>query len=55
MMLSFLCVGPSQILDFPNSITLMVIGHTVGGFVMAFAGQPALIEMIAVGKEKYPE
>ena len=50
-MLSFLCVGPSQILDFPNSITLMVIGHTVGGFIMAYAGQPALIEMIAVGKE----
>ena len=33
----------------------MIIGHGVGGFILAYAGQPALIEMISVGKAKYPE
>ena len=51
----FLCVGPSQFLHFPNSILLMAIGHTFGGFFLAQGGQPSLMEMINVSKESYPE
>lgn len=47
----FLCVGPSQFLHFPNSILLMAIGHTIGGFFLSQGCQPALIEMINVSKE----
>ena len=51
VILCFLCVGPSQFLHFPNSILLMAIGHTIGGFFLAQGCQPSLIEMINVSKE----
>ena len=33
----------------------MGFGHAIGGFFLAQAGQPALIEMINVGKARFPE
>ena len=39
----------------PNSLALMAFGHALGGFASAHACQPCLIEMLEVGKGKYPE
>ena len=55
IMMASLCIGPSELLSFPNSLILMGFGHAIGGFFLAQAGQPALIEMINVGKARYPE
>ena len=52
---AYLFVGPSLILKFPDSLTLMCLGQALGGAVSAHLCSPSLIEMIETGKERFPD
>eukprot|EP00347_Sterkiella_histriomuscorum_P019495 403341410 len=49
-----LCVGPSQILGFPDSIIMMGVGQALHGIVDPFILVPSLPEMINSVADKYP-
>ena len=52
---AYLLVGPSLILQFPDSLTLMCLGQALGGAVSAHLCSPSLIEMIDTGRERFPD
>lgn len=49
---SLIMFGPSQLLNFPQSIPLMLVGNSLGGFSVSFIFVPLLAEIIEVVKEK---
>ena len=51
---AFLCVGPSLLLRFPDSITIMCIGHALAGFFGSQILQVSMLEMIEDGNERFP-
>ena len=51
--LAYLLIGPSLILRFPDSITLMCIGQAIGGTSSAHICAPSLLEMLDSGKERF--
>ena len=44
--------GPSQLLNFPQSIALNLAGNSLAGFSLSFIFVPLLAEIIEVVKEK---
>ena len=50
-----LCVGPSQILNLPQTVWMMVIGELLHGLVDPFLLIPALPEMIASVTPHFPK
>ena len=53
--LAFLCIGPSAILKFPDSLLLMGIGQAVLGITYAMVMVPSLPEMLEGGMQIYPD
>jgi hypothetical protein len=49
---SMIMFGPSQILGFPQSIPLMLVGNALAGFSDSLIFVPLLAEIIDVVKEK---
>ena len=52
---AFLCVGPSLLLNFPDSITIMCIGHALAGFFGSQTILLGMLEMIEDGCERFPD
>ena len=52
---AFIMVGPSLILNLPESIWLMAAGQLIGGSMMSMILQPTLIELIDTGEKYYPQ
>lgn len=50
--ISLIMFGPSQLLNFPQSIPLILVGNCLGGFSVSFIFVPLLAEIIEVVKEK---
>lgn len=53
--LAFLCIGPSTILKFPDSLLLMGIGQAVLGITYAMVMVPSLPEMLEGGMQIYAD
>ena len=52
--IAFLCVGPSSMLQFPDSLLLMGIGQGLVGATLAMQLIPALPEMVEGALEHFP-
>ena len=52
---AFIFVGPSQMLDFPNTLLLMAIGQALVGIFTATMMIPGLPEMVESMKPKFPK
>ena len=52
---AYLLVGPSLLLQFPDSLTLMCLGQALGGATAAHICAPCLLEMLDSGKERFPD
>ena len=52
---AFIMVGPSLILNLPESIWLMAAGQLIGGSMMSMILQPTLIELIDTGEKYFPQ
>lgn len=50
-----LCVGPSQLFGFPDSLWVMVLGQALHGLIDPFILVPTLPEMIDSVIYKYPD
>ena len=51
---AFLCIGPSDILMFPDTLLVMIFGQAIYGIAYAMIMVSNLTEMIAGGLEKFP-
>ena len=51
---SYLCIGPSELLHFPDSLALMGVGYALSGATLALMYCPALPEMVERGLEYFP-
>ena len=49
---SLILFGPSEVLGFPQSVNLMIIGNALNGFSISFIFVPLLSEIIDAVKEK---
>ena len=52
---AFIFVGPSQMLDFPNTLVMMAIGQALVGIFTATMMIPGLPEMVESMKPKFPK
>ena len=51
---ALLCMGPSSIPDFSDSLIVMIIGQAMFGSVYAFIMIPSLLESLEVGLQCFP-
>ena len=51
---SYLCIGPSELLHFPDSLALMGVGYALAGATLALMYCPALPEMVECSLEYFP-
>ena len=51
---AFLCVGPSLLLYFPESISIMCIGHALAGLFGSQTILLGMLEMIEDGCDRFP-
>lgn len=50
--ISLIMYGPSEILGFPQSLTLMILGNALNGFAISFVFVPLPAEILEAVKEK---
>ena len=53
--IAFLCVGPSEIFHFGDSLFVMGLGQFLVGLMLGFQLIPGLPEMIESADEHYPK
>ena len=51
---SYLCIGPSEILHFPDSLALMGVGYALAGATLPLMWISALPEMVECSLEYFP-
>ena len=53
--IGFFLIGPSLLLNMPDSLILMVLGQVIGGIVMANMFIPSLSEMMESANERFAD